>query len=308
MKTCQKCVARPYCSTQCRTLDWEENEHKLFCGHTGEMDVDFEISSSPDKGLGMFALRTFHKGQKILVDKHILTKRGTVPPTAQWIVARMTPCEGTLVQKMDKNAFGEELFPLVSLINHECIGSCVFVALAKDDFTRPCMLVASRDIFTGDEITISYLPLMWTDVFHTRQSELQIGWGFSCKCRVCTDEKLFEIVSEIDKLQNSLEIKRPISPDVISELFLNGRRLIELYDRLDMAFNYYANTYWNLFKLAIATPQTFGMAKEFGDQCYKYLLLSSGDILKDNFYLVRSKQVYLNDPSLHPWYFLKDPS
>ena len=53
--------------------------HKIWYGKAGEKCVDYEIRDAGDKGLGLFAMRDFKQGKKILVERAVAvaTRSGT---------------------------------------------------------------------------------------------------------------------------------------------------------------------------------------------------------------------------------------
>jgi hypothetical protein len=68
---CSRCSKHPYCSRECQATDWKQ--HKIWCGSTAELDVDFEVRDAGEgRGLGIFALRAFEVGEKILVERCVL--------------------------------------------------------------------------------------------------------------------------------------------------------------------------------------------------------------------------------------------
>ncbi len=46
--------------------------HKVWCGKSGEKCIDYEIRDAGEgKGLGLFTLRDFERGEKILVERAV---------------------------------------------------------------------------------------------------------------------------------------------------------------------------------------------------------------------------------------------
>ena len=83
MNACGKCRHRFYCSREHQVLDWK-NGHKRWCGKAGEIDFDYEVKESPGKGMGLFTLRDFKRGEKILVERPVVVASG--PDLARWPV------------------------------------------------------------------------------------------------------------------------------------------------------------------------------------------------------------------------------
>ena len=67
-KWCAKCQ-RAYCSRECQIQDWKVGNHKVWCGKSGEKCIDYEVHDAGEKGLGLFTMRDFKRGEKILVER-----------------------------------------------------------------------------------------------------------------------------------------------------------------------------------------------------------------------------------------------
>ena len=72
-KRCGQCNKRIYCSRECQTADWSKGQHhKVWCClNCGEQNTDWEIRKSETSGLGVFALRDFEPGERIMVERVI---------------------------------------------------------------------------------------------------------------------------------------------------------------------------------------------------------------------------------------------
>ena len=78
-KACGGCDRRFFCCREHQKLDWK-NGHSKWCCKSGEIDFDYEVREAKDKiGLGMFALRDFKRGEKILVERPIMKISNPVP-------------------------------------------------------------------------------------------------------------------------------------------------------------------------------------------------------------------------------------
>ena len=82
---------------------------------------------------------------------------------------------------------------MLSQLNHSCAPS------AKPAFTSGTAemhLVATRDIKTGDEVTVSYVDTSKRgkdnamEARRRRRMELARGWHFACSCTRCEEEKI----------------------------------------------------------------------------------------------------------------------
>lgn len=74
---------------------------------------------------------------------------------------------------------GSGLWFLPSLINHSCVPNCSWTLIGDRIFVR-----AMREIRAGEEVTISYYPLM-SRGYLARQSKIKSGWHFRCRCHLC---------------------------------------------------------------------------------------------------------------------------
>lgn len=85
-----------FCSRECQKADWKAG-HKIWCGVAGEINVDYDIWEAEGKGLGVFALRDFKRGDKIMVEKPLTTSpHGPIPKAAAYAVGQLKPEIGTL--------------------------------------------------------------------------------------------------------------------------------------------------------------------------------------------------------------------
>lgn len=74
------------------------------------------------------------------------------------------------------------LYPLAGILNHECVPNTTYTF---DDKNYTIILKAAKDIKEGQEITISYTKLLWSNLM--RQLFLKMTKQFSCKCQRCSD-------------------------------------------------------------------------------------------------------------------------
>eukprot|EP00092_Neocalanus_flemingeri_P045750 GFUD01051271.1.p1 GENE.GFUD01051271.1~~GFUD01051271.1.p1 ORF type:complete len:551 (-),score=122.42 GFUD01051271.1:56-1708(-) len=75
------------------------------------------------------------------------------------------------------------LFPLASLVSHQCVQNCRMVWNTEAPYDNK--VVAAQDLKAGEEIASSYLrPSMCSLV---RRKTLKEGWYFDCECSRCQD-------------------------------------------------------------------------------------------------------------------------
>jgi tetratricopeptide (TPR) repeat protein len=76
------------------------------------------------------------------------------------------------------------IWPVLSRANHSCLSNVQYSFLGDFILVR-----ANKDIFMGEEITISYVPTMGK--FEDQKMALR-DWGFRCECRLCRAETAWD--------------------------------------------------------------------------------------------------------------------
>lgn len=79
------------------------------------------------------------------------------------------------------SAFQQAVFPKISRINHSCVPNAQ--GNFHDELGR-FNIHATRDIETGEELTLNYLQELGA-AREVRQERLMSGYGFSCECTAC---------------------------------------------------------------------------------------------------------------------------
>lgn len=185
---CGKCKHRKYCSRECQVSDWK-NGHKHWCGKAGEIGADFSIREAECKGLGVFALRDFRRGEKIMAERGI--PKDEEPTTSVRIaILKLVPHDSNNWDlKFRLNAIGTGsylpdqpfVFITMSRTNHHCIGNTEHTFIEKH---KICTLTAIRDIEAGEEITFSYVDF---EADPDSYWSVPVIWRFRCKCSACQD-------------------------------------------------------------------------------------------------------------------------
>jgi hypothetical protein len=168
LSTCSGCRKRKYCSRECQRKDWSDSpsakgqRHKLFCKlHCGEEDHDWEIRYIDDtKGYGMFALRDFSRGERILVERIIhqrdILKTTSLSPTEKLAIEDLMPKGGSMLEKVQTNSLSTDEGGGIGIrlvrVNHACVPN----ACHYDEYKGVKLLVARTAIEAGEEITIAY--------------------------------------------------------------------------------------------------------------------------------------------------------
>uniref|UniRef100_A0A6A7G741 Uncharacterized protein n=1 Tax=Hirondellea gigas TaxID=1518452 RepID=A0A6A7G741_9CRUS len=299
---CGKCQSRLYCSRECQRLDWKRASHKSWCKASGEINVDFEIRNAPGKGVGIFALRTFKRGEKIMVERPILYSRsGLVPvdadvaPGAQWAVDLLLPRDGSLQDKFDRNAMScaedqgaSGLFITMSRVNHDCVGNTLHHYV---DSQGVKILVASHEILAGDEITFSY-----TDIVRGRRTFLAQKFDFSCGCLACTDPSIGNLLLRAKELDQKI-IQLGSSGNFAGSIRA-GKSLLRIYDSLQSSPKMYLRTYYDMFQMAITKRSTLQDGIKYMKRAMQFALEFYGEQLKND-EIVTQYAKYLSHPSSH---------
>ena len=105
LHVCSKCKLRPFCSLLCQENDWKTG-HKQFCENSGEYGIDFCLRDSPGKGIGVFALRDFSFGEKIIVERPLImtynSQHTQIPEESMLEFEKLLPEGGTKLEKMNE--------------------------------------------------------------------------------------------------------------------------------------------------------------------------------------------------------------
>ncbi|OEU08979.1 hypothetical protein FRACYDRAFT_249323 [Fragilariopsis cylindrus CCMP1102] len=312
LKKCPNCP-RPFCSRECQIQDWKKTggSHKMWCGKSGEKCVDYEIrDAGSEKGLGLFAMRDFSRGEKILVERAVITRRPIGPPIQEAMedpnVAKavMALAGVGLHEKFVTNCValggheeadaGSGLFVHFSRVNHDCIGNSAHYYDPKIGLE---ILVASHDITAGLEITFSYVG---GDDTEERAMKLSLR-GFTCTCLAC---QTLDVASKLDRM---IQLDRNImvlgSNGHIDESLRAGKALLELYVEFQSSDMMYSRTYYDLFQLAITKRKTLKQGGFFIQKAYEHGLLFYGREENDS---VRKYKKYVLNPSSHRNYRVID--
>ena len=265
LRSCGKCSTRKYCSRECQVLDWKSG-HKHFCGITGEANVDWEIRHCTEKGFGIFALRDLEKDDKVMAerpalgpDRHLnhalaILHGNSIGDTKEENIHQSVYHRGitnlyssgpdNIDEKFKLNAFDHEdqekaVYIQLSRVNHACYGNSTH-RYSKNRKVR--LLVASRAIQAGEEITFSYR--MQVPLHETRQN-VQDHYGFSCQCLACSNPVLgaeLEHLFSLEKAGSALVCER--SPRAAIRTL---KMCLKLYDKYGMSTWYYHWIYWYMF-------------------------------------------------------------
>lgn len=313
---CADCENRVFCSNECKAKDLKS--HQKWCGvkikPAGEINVHFEVRDTADKGRGVFALVDFKRGDTIMVERAICVSRGEwdekdvemISEPSLPTVRMLKPREGSFVEKAKLNGMHlsrkqgnvmHGLFLTLSLVNHDCLANAAY------DFSTErnvALLIASRAIFAGDEISFSYLGLLGGEkelykMMHRREYTRKF-YGFECNCRACCDKDLDrELVGMEVLFAEFSKMRKPV------DVLWSGQKLIDIFDgeKITMGHLGYVEVYFRMFVYANARKHTTERALEFLQLAQQYALEA---------YFPESKMClehgkYLSDPTSHKFHF-----
>ncbi|RDL38986.1 uncharacterized protein BP5553_03326 [Venustampulla echinocandica] len=198
--------------------------------------LTYEVKLSPGKGLGVFAVQHLHRGTKIIIEAPLVSVPvpKMVPGQGFRILDMISSLEtayevlspkqqeeflglhdfrfpseqdqNRLLTIFRSNAYntGDSkvgLFPKIARINHSCSPNSGNWWSEKTDRR---VIYAARDIEKGEEITVSYIPLLKTT--KDRQARLE-QYGFICDCAACQSSESDKRRTKIWDLLETLELK-----------------------------------------------------------------------------------------------------
>lgn len=292
---CGKCLKRIYCSKECQVIDWKLQSHKHWCCKAGEIGYDYEIKPSIKYiGLGVYALRDFKEGEKIMAQRPISIENSQhLLPTQIEQIKKLEPSNSDFIaDKFDFNALdcGKATNPVLCLhasrINHQCpfVENCSHLWIKEHGIK---IIYAKRDIGAGEELTISYI-----DSFDS-YSELNDKWKIQCDCDGCSNPHNMVYQKELFKLNKfilNLKIDTKIRIEACD-------KLIDLYSKIKENTNsnipimMYMRTYWDKYNLFLEI-QDYNEAKKCLEQCilmeYKIVEFES-----DNLIMLKQHLVHL---------------
>lgn len=118
------------------------------------------------------------------------------PPTKELFLnmAAHNESEEPIIERIYTNTFGENfggeehsvVVPETARLNHDCRPNAMYYF---DHRTFMHYTHASRTIYAGEEITITYVDPLQTRL--RRRDALKRSWGFECSCNLCLQESVF---------------------------------------------------------------------------------------------------------------------
>jgi len=299
--------------------DWKIGGHKHFCGIAKEEGFDWEVCDCGDKGVGVFALRNIPKDDKIIVERPIVgpcefisyeliryvreyrpEDREAAYSIKDAIIDLYSPDPSDLDQKATLNSFDHDdgissLHIKLSRVNHDCLGNAA-QRYSKNLGVR--LLVASRDIRAGEEITFNYCYGMNRE---SSKRKLVETYGFRCQCTACKNRSIDHDLDKMYTIESTL-----INDDVIRKrhserAIQRGKSCLALYDKYQMPSWSYHWIYYFLFQLAIMKRKNLKESRFYLQKAYQLALSFSSDA--DDEHVLELHQ-YMSNPSSHYCYLL----
>ena len=133
----------------------------------------------------------------------------------------------------EKHGYGYGLWYYPSFINHSCNPNTLEFGI-KDIY----FLYSQKEIKRGEEITRRYFPYGW-DI--KRRMEYYRGFGFLCKCDVCSSQQKFLLVANSDKYDSLGKELDNLYDDEISDkqLYISIKNLENIITTNGLEYNIY---------------------------------------------------------------------
>ncbi|CAA9966260.1 protein containing SET domain protein [Pyrenophora teres f. maculata] len=259
----------------------------------------------PGKGRGLVANKTLHPGDQLFASTPILITdpdlyqlaeperlalfhRGvaTLPPATRklfWkLMGRSGADDDQVDDRITTNNFEvimdevsqSALFPEIAMMNHDCRPNAAYFF---DEQTMSHYVHATRTIYPGEEITITYINN--ESLRNNRINGLRKNWGFTCACSACTahpalvaesDARMTQITTLMEAL-NDYSDTSYASPEV-GELVVSLYKQERLDANLGTAYQYAAEVYssfgmkWEAVKYAKLSVEMSILDKGWADK------------------------------------------
>lgn len=273
-------------------------------------------------GLGLFTLRDFERGAKILVERAVATQPGAAGGAVMGrqiidfsklyeskslmdAAMALAPAQSSsLSEKFLINAAaqsddsdedgGSGLFLNFSRVNHDCIGNSSHYYVPD---LKLKLLVANHAIPAGSEVTFSYA----SNVSSFQRGRLLRARGFQCTCSACEDPT---IAAELDR---ALDLDQSIfelgSQGRVGQAIRAGESLIKLHDKFQASDRTYSRVYYDLYQIAITKLSSVKLGSKFILEAYTHALRFYG---REEDEEVRKLKIFVDNPSAHRNYRIID--
>ncbi|ORY62916.1 uncharacterized protein BCR38DRAFT_217437 [Pseudomassariella vexata] len=236
----------------------------------------WEVRESPGKGLGVFATTLITAGSRVMVEPPLFAIKPPefIPGKGYEIEAMIADVDKAVAalsseeqdefrscheHRLPNEAASEHrrnmfifrsnaytltdgkiaMFPKIAKINHSCRPNAANV---WSSVSRLRIIWAARDILPGEEVSVTYAPLLQTR--EDRQKRLA-QYGFRCSCEAChdhahTDPRRKQMARLLSELEDRLA--RKTSAFANKKLLLKATALVEMLEEEHM-MDYLPNAY-----------------------------------------------------------------
>jgi hypothetical protein len=307
---CANCPRR-YCGKDCQRNDLMAGHLKFGCEKAGEQGSDYEIRCAGDKGLGLFALRNFQRGEKILVERSVMTRNAdntftkdalndlrvlkatlSLAPKSQMDIMAKFQTNSIALSGNEEADGGSGLFIHFSRVNHDCIGNSSHY---YDPELAQKLLVADHNIEAGSEITFSYASMCSSK---ERAMRLRLR-GFECNCQACKNPSIADKLDRMRELDGKILTLGGVGKT--ESAIQAGKSLLKLYDEMQSSDILYSRTHYDLFSMCITKRKTLKLGIAHLKRARECALRFYG---RENHGTVQEYQHLINDPSRHHNYLV----
>ncbi|GJC78035.1 SET domain-containing protein 5 [Colletotrichum liriopes] len=231
----------------------------------------WEVRASPGKGLGVFALRRIPAGTRIIDESPLFTiDPGRLVRGQGFAFAAIAAAVDEAFAALNATARAAFLscpehrdpddeaeaawsrealvfrtngftmaggtvgiFPRIAKLNHSCrpnAGTASVGGRGSEGAARR-VIYAARDIDAGEEVTITYAPLVQTT--DERRARLA-QWGFTCDCAACTARDDDKQRAEMKRLLGVIETELG-SDDFGGDVLPDAEKLVRLVEEVGLA-------------------------------------------------------------------------
>ncbi|KAH7397196.1 hypothetical protein BKA66DRAFT_408712 [Pyrenochaeta sp. MPI-SDFR-AT-0127] len=228
----------------------------------------------PGKGRGLVANKTLQKGDQIFASTPLLLTdpdaydlpvserlallyRGieTLPPASQSLFWGLLGHfnDDPVEDRINTNNFEttvdgihqSAVFPEIAMLNHDCRPNAAYFF---DEETLTHFVHATRTIYPGEEITITYIDNEMNRA--KRMAKLEKHWGFKCGCSTCTAHPSLTLESDarlaqiniLAKILNDWTPTSAATPEA-AELLISLYEQERLHASLSTAYKHAAEVY-----------------------------------------------------------------
>ena len=269
----------------------------------GEEDRDWVIRTAPGKGLGVFALREFIRGERIMVEAplDVPTPGMTEPQQRRSEAWTLLEPPGEIQAKVDLNGLGsgpddeapaKMVCARISRCNHACAANAYHWF---EPSTKTKLLVARRPIGKGEEVCIDYMgddKEHWEPKF--RSVMLLMKWRIKCPADcVCKREEVRMLHQRMCEMTDDILRLGSSGREALAER--KAVMLLKMQEDAQEAHVAIARTFYDAFQVTVVRRATMGKAKKYIQSAYDIHL----EVLGPHAVETKKMKGFLDHPSSH---------